>query len=160
MRQRVFKVLFYLIDQWKRFGNAPSKENLALFEELQELGFQAIEIFTALRWLGTLDDIVRQVSTHKSVSIQSMRQFTPLECFQLDSECRGYLLFLEQAQVLTPQAREMIIERALAMEADELCLEQIKWLTLIVLIQQHNSNDPIGWIEEFIMADDHNRRFH
>lgn len=160
MRQRVFKVLFYLIDQWKRFGNAPPKENLALFQELQELGFQATEIFTALRWLGTLEGIMPQAGAHKSVSVQSMRQFTPLECFELDSECRGYLLFLEQAHVLTPHTREMVIERALAMDDEELSLEQLKWLVLIVLIQQHNSNDPMSWIEEFIMADDHNRRLH
>jgi len=159
MRQRVFEVLFYLIDQWKRLGSV-QKENGALLQELEDLGFQPIEIFAAFRWMQSLESLEKRLGENQPISTQSMRQFTPLECLRLDSECRGYLLFLEQAHVLDSQTRELVIERALAMDPDELTLERLKCLVLIVLMRQHNSNDPASWIEEFIMADDLSKCFH
>ena len=132
-----------------------------LFTELQDLGFQSIEIYAAFRWLSALESLVERLGENTPLSEQSIRVFTPIECLKLDSECRGYLLFLEQAHVLNSQTREIVIERALAMDPDELTLERLKWLVLVVLMRQRNpDDDPISWIEEFIMAEDRSKQLH
>jgi len=55
---------------------------------------------------------------------------------RLSTECRGLLLTLERAQVLTVQQREVVIERMLALDADEPDTEQLKWVVLMVLSSQ------------------------
>ena len=52
------------------------------------------------------------------------------------AECRGFLLTLERLGVLTPQQRELVIERMLALDADEPDTEQLKWVVLMVLSSQ------------------------
>jgi len=51
----------------------------------------------------------------------------------------GLLLTLEHARVITPQQREIVIERMLALEADEPDTEQLKWVVLMVLSSQPGS---------------------
>jgi Smg protein len=45
-----------------------------------------------------------------------MRIFTDSEQARLPSECRGYLLSLERTGILSPQQREIVIERLLALD--------------------------------------------
>ena len=65
-----------------------------------------------------------------------MRVFTDGELMRLSTECRGLLLMLERARVLTPQQREIVIERLLALDAEEPDTEQLKWVVLMVLSSQ------------------------
>ena len=65
-----------------------------------------------------------------------MRAFAPRELARLDAACRGFLLYLEQSRVLLPQARELVIERALAATSGSLTLEQLKLIVLMVLWNQ------------------------
>ena len=55
---------------------------------------------------------------------------------RLSTECRGLLLTLERARVLTVQQREIVIERMMALDADEPDTEQLKWVVLMVLSSQ------------------------
>ena len=50
--------------------------------------------------------------------------------------CRGFLLTLEQSGILTPETRELVIERALAAAGDTLSLEQLKLVVLMVVWNQ------------------------
>jgi Smg protein len=68
-----------------------------------------------------------------------VRVFADSELVRLSPECRGLLLTLERARVITPQQREIVIERMLALEADEPDTEQLKWVVLMVLSSQPGS---------------------
>ncbi len=48
-------------------------------------------------------------------------------------ECRGFLLFLEQINVLTTEIREMVIDRVMGLETNEFELDDLKWIILMVL---------------------------
>ena len=52
-------------------------------------------------------------------------------------------MFLESAGVLTPVLREMIIERAMALEDDVVGLERFKVIALLVLWTRHGSVDTL-----------------
>lgn len=43
------------------------------------------------------------------------------------------LLFLEQNEILTPQSRELVIDRVMAIDAVHLTLDNLKWVILMVL---------------------------
>jgi hypothetical protein len=48
----------------------------------------------------------------------------------------GLLLSLERGGILSPTRREIVIERLLALDTEELSLEQVKWVVLMVLSSQ------------------------
>ena len=58
----------------------------------------------------------------------------------LDAKCRGYIARLENTGVLSPGARETVIDRMLALAADtdeSAEIDQLKWVIMMVL----SSND-------------------
>ncbi len=65
-----------------------------------------------------------------------MRIFNSVELSRLDTACRGYLIYLEQIGILSPLQREIVIDRLMALDAGEIDVEQVKWVTLMVLFSQ------------------------
>ena len=55
--------------------------------------------------------------------------------------------------MLTPQQREIVIERMLALDADELDTEQLKWVVLMVLSSQPGQEHAV----ERLGGSDHGR---
>ncbi|HEX2201077.1 MAG TPA: DUF494 family protein [Gammaproteobacteria bacterium] len=45
----------------------------------------------------------------------------------------------------------MVIDRLLALESDELDLEQVKWVVLMVLLNQSGREENLVWLEEIVM---------
>ena len=53
--------------------------------------------------------------------------------------------------ILTPASRELIIDRVMALEADEISIEQLRWVCLIVLYNLSGSDIPYSWLEDIVM---------
>ncbi|MDH5591429.1 MAG: DUF494 domain-containing protein, partial [Gammaproteobacteria bacterium] len=64
-----------------------------------------------------------------------------------------YLLFLEQVGVLDADTREIVIERVMALDADEIDLEQMKWVVLMVLFYQPGHEIAYAWMEDLVFED-------
>ncbi len=56
-----------------------------------------------------------------------------MELTRLSADCRGLLLSLEQVEILSPTQRELVIDRLLALDVEDLNLEQVRWIVLMVL---------------------------
>ena len=93
------------------------------------------------------------------VALTSTRIYTPEEERKLDAECRGFMYFLEQAGVLDATSRELVIDRVLALENDEIEASQLKWIILMVLFNQPGQEHAFVWMEDLVM-DDLNRNLH
>ena len=74
---------------------------------------------------------------------RSFRAYAPRELAKLDAQCRGFLLTLEQSGILTPQNRELVIERSLAASGASLTLEQLKLIVLMVLWNQQTPTSQL-----------------
>lgn len=149
MKENVFDVLMYLFENYME-GEAesePDRESLKV--ELQEAGFPQGEVNKALEWLEGLS-VSRQVDTAKPPADQSIRLFTTKEVEKLDLECRGFLLFLEQSGILAPASRELVIDRVMALETEEIDLEQLKWVVLMVLFNQPGQEVAYAWMEDLV----------
>jgi Smg protein len=68
----------------------------------------------------------------------------------LDLESRGFLMFLEQMGILTPNNRELVIDRVLALDADDMDLEQLKWIVLMVLFNDPGQEAAYAWMEDLV----------
>jgi Smg protein len=64
----------------------------------------------------------------------------------------GLLTFLESSGILNPTQREWVIERALAVDEEELSLDQVKWIILFVLWER-NEAQQFFFIEDLLFSD-------
>lgn len=149
MKENIIDVLLYLFENYIDTEESlkPDKDTLEL--ELERVGFQELEIHKALDWLENMTVLADQPLTQHA----TMRVFSDLEKERLDVECRGYLLFLEQVGVLDVETREVVIERVLALDADEIDLDQLKWVVLMVLFYQPGREVAFAWMEDLVFED-------
>jgi len=133
----VLDILIYVFDRYMlvEAPAVPQREHLA--HELERAGFAAVKVQRALDWLTDLAFRQgRAAPAQTGVQAQGVRVFTDGELMRLSTECRGLLLRLERALVLTAQQREIVIERMLALDAEEPDTEQLRWVVLMVLSSQ------------------------
>jgi Smg protein len=81
-----------------------------------------------------------------------VRVFCEGELSRLSTECRGFLFTLERLGILSPQQREVVIERMLALDSDELDTEQLKWVVLMVLSSQPDQEHAFARLEDLVVA--------
>ena len=103
-------------------------------EELEHAGFEGADVKRALQWLDGLQETPDSESERAAAarSAYSAR----FEQLRLDTDCRGYLMHLEQIGILSPAQRELVIDRLMALDADEIDIEKVKWVVLMVLFSQ------------------------
>lgn len=147
MKETLLDVLMYLFENYHD-GELEDVENqLTLRVELAAAGFPEEEIDHAFAWL---DGLVRQRSApalaHRT---DALRVYTPEENEKLSADCRGFLLYLQQLGIINAESRELIIERLLAL-ACEIDLERVKWVCLLVLINQPGEEEAVVHLEDMV----------
>ncbi|QCI20038.1 MAG: DUF494 family protein [Buchnera aphidicola (Brevicoryne brassicae)] len=131
----MFDILIYLFETYVHSKSKISIDYDSLTNDLSDIGFQQRDIYNTLRWLKNLSCYKKNIiSPINSLSKKmSIRIYTQEESLKLNSDCRGFILFLEQLEILTLDTREMIIERIMELDINEINLEDLKWIILIVL---------------------------
>lgn len=150
MKENVLDVLMYLFENYYMDDDAnmsPDRDSLQV--ELLEAGFPYAEINKAFDWLEGLARY-RETGVPRVQAARSMRLFTIEEEARLDTECRGFLLFLEQMDILDPTSRELIIERVMALDTDEIDITDLKWIILMVLFNEPGNEAACAWIEDLV----------
>ncbi|WP_425401669.1 DUF494 family protein [Escherichia coli] len=79
-----------------------------------------------------------------------LRKFSLQDSRGGSASCRGFLLFLEQIQVLNLETREMVIERVLALDNAEFELDDLKWVILMVLFNIPGCENAYQQMEELL----------
>lgn len=145
----MFDILQYLYDHYLVDDRYPDAESLAL--KLASAGFGQAEIERALSWLDGLAEL--QAEDEDPLAYHGMRLYNEHEIARLAPAGRGFLTFLENAGLLTPHAREWVIERALALEEQEVPAEKIKWIALLALWKLGGPLSAL-WLEDLVREDD------
>ena len=158
MKESILDVLLYLFEHYFTEDAAPplgDRDSLAaspLFSELTQAGFSPAEIHKAFDWLDALSE-QRPDAMAPRAGGPTRVYFGP-ELDKLDTECRGFLLFLEQRGILGADQRELVLDRALALDQDELDLDDLKWVVLMVLFNQPGSEAAYAWMETQMFEED------
>jgi Smg protein len=152
MSDSVIDVLMFLFTQYMEEDSEHEPDRESLSEMLLDAGFRGSEIEKAYAWL---DGLVATETAHAAPpAAGSLRVYCEAELQRLDVECRGFLLFLEQCGILTPASREVLLDRVLALEEDEpIDLEQLKWITMMVLFNQPGEEFAYAQMEDLVFDD-------
>jgi len=152
MNETVVDVLIYLYENYMDGEVQPPTDQDELQEELLQAGFHQDEIEKAFRWLDDLATKAYAPALH-NYRKHSIRIFSPQESLKLNADARGFLLFLEQNEILNPIARELVIERAVALETSFITVDELKWIVLLVLMSQPGQENAFARMEDMVFSD-------
>jgi Smg protein len=181
MNGTVLDILIYVFDRYM-FDEAPEvPEREALARDLESAGFGEANVERALDWLADLagerhrpdlgsaegsaassaagsaaSSAVGAAAGGNAPHIQSaaLRIYSPLELSRLSVDCRGLLLSLENADILKPGQRELVIDRLLALDVEDLTLDQVRWVVLMVLSSQPGQEQACARMETLVFDSD------
>ena len=153
MKETVFDVLMYLFDNYFEEDYEINSDQESLKYELTEAGFSDNQVTKAFDWLEGLTLQKDLIQSDDLTGKSTLRIYGEREMEKLDVKCRGFILFLEQSSVLDAYDREVVIDRAMALEAEEIDLQQLKWVVLMVLLNQPGKEAAFTWMEDIVMDD-------
>jgi Smg protein len=165
MNGTVLDILIYVFDRYM-FDEAPEvPEREQLARDLESAGFAETIVERALDWLADLAGERHRSELYRAPAddgvpagaapLLSMRVYSDRELARLPVDCRGLLMSLEQAEILSPAQREIVIDRLLALEAEDLSMEQVRWVALMVLSSQPGQELACARMETLVFdADD------
>lgn len=146
----MFDVLVYLYENYWRPDACPDHRQLT--RKLSAVGFESDEIQEALTWLESLSSSAQAVQDQGDQ--RSLRIYTSAERELLGDESVGFLSFLESAGVLPAALREMVIDRACAVGAGRMDLEEFKIIILMVFWSLGEEPDALILDELFVDPED------
>lgn len=152
MKESILDVLLYLFEHY--FSEDPDlvRDRDTLQNSLIQAGFSPTEIKKAFDWLDALADQRPAVNVARVDG--PVRIYHGPELDKLDVEGRGFLMFLEQHGILDANQRELVLDRAMALDQDELDLDDLKWVVLMVLFNQPGAEAAYAWMETQMFMDE------
>jgi len=146
----MFDVLVYLYENYWRPDACP--DHAQLTRKLSAVGFDSDEIQEALSWLDGLAGTAQSYSGQQSAD--AMRVYSPAEQELLGEESIGFVSFLESAGVLPPPMREIVIDRATAIGATPIDLDDLKVIVLMVFWSLGEERDALILDELFVAPEE------
>jgi Smg protein len=154
MKETILDVLLYLFENYFYDDPDAVRDRDSLQASLIQAGFAPSEINRAFDWLDELAEHRPAVSAAAGGAPGPVRVYGEVEEARLDTECRGFLMFLEQSGVLDAQQRELVLDRVMALDQDEIDLDDLKWVVLMVLFNQPGSEAAYAWMESLMFEDE------
>jgi Smg protein len=151
MKQNVLDILIFLFEHYLNADEQPLPNSELLKVELTRAGFAPLHVNRALEWLDSLAlGAANGGSAITAGAASAVRVFSDPEQQRLDTDCRGYLLHLENIGILPGAQRELVIDRLMALEADDLELGHVKWVVLMVLFSQPGQEQAYARMEDLV----------
>ena len=148
----MFDILIYLFENYIHSEAEVMVDHDILTDELTRAGFHQDEIYKALKWLeklAALQDVEAYPFLTRVVG-SSYRIYTEQETMLLDTECRGFILFLEQVNLLDFTTREMVIDRVMELDTNDFSIDDLKWVILMVLFNVPGKESAYSQMEDLI----------
>ncbi len=146
MKESILDVLLFLFEHYFYEDPDAVRDRDSLQNGLLQAGFSPTEISKAFDWL---DELARQrpVTSLQPRIAGPVRMYVDIELAKLDRESLGFLMFLEQQGIVDADQRELVLDRVMALDQDELDVDDLKWVVLMVLFNQPGSEAAYAWME-------------
>ena len=152
MKETILDVLLFLFENYFYDDPDAVRDRDSLQHGLIQAGFSPAEIAKAFDWL---EELANQRPVAEDARANGpVRVYVEAEVDRLDRDCLGFLMFLEQHGVLDAEGRELVIDRAMALDQDDLDLDDLKWVVLMVLFNQPGSEAAYAWMETQMFEDE------
>ena len=151
----MFDLLIYMFENY--LSSKPHSDFTNITQELEAAGFDNKEIKNALDWFTQLEKLADKDSIlikHKCENY--LRIFTENEKNKITTEGLGFILFLEQANILKSGEREIILDQAMVINQKTTSLNEVRWIVMMTLWQNGRENDYL-FVEDALYKPEQNR---
>lgn len=135
----MFEVLVFMFENY--FANQAMPDDTTLEQELAEAGFKQNDILGAFSWYEGMKSILNKPELDYSHQATATRLFTKSELKKINTESLGFLIFLQQANVISDMERDLIIDRAMALKQALITIEETRWITMMALWNKGREKD-------------------
>ena len=136
----MFELLIYMFENYLSAQSKLDFNNMSI--ELEAAGFDNDEIKIAFDWFTQLKVMSDKVPLKlKNRTKPKLRIYTANEIEKISPDALGFLIFLEQAQVLNDYEREIIIDRSMALNQNFISIDEIRWIVMMTLWNNGKEND-------------------
>jgi len=136
----MFDLLVYMFENYLSSKNNLDFANMTL--ELEAAGYDNKDIESALDWFTDLKEMSEKIPQSHSLKLSDkLRVFTAKEKEKFSFDGLGFILFLEQAHVLNSVEREIIIDRAMALNQNIINIDEVRWIVMMTLWNNGREND-------------------
>jgi Smg protein len=149
MKENIFEVLIYLFENYLEEVDDALTNSNKIRDELLSAGFEQKEVDKAFDWLESLCE---ENTVHRPTT-SSFRIFSAQESARLDTECRNFIIFLEQSGILSSTNRELVIDRLIALDNEDISLKKLQWVVLMVLLSQPDEEVAFTQMENIVYED-------
>ncbi len=135
----MFEVLVFMFENY--FANHAFPDNDVMAQELSAAGFDQSDISGAVDWFHKMKTMLTEppaVYCHKDTSL---RMFSATELKKISTESIGFLLFIQQANIINDVERDLIVDRAMALKQEHINIEEMRWITMIALWNKGREKD-------------------
>jgi Smg protein len=148
----MFDILVYLFENYIHNEADIYVNHADLTKELSKAGFHDADIFRALKWLDRLSALQEnQTKPYLSKATSNATRILTVEEYRkIDTEGQGFLIFLEQINVLDATTREMVIDRVMDLDGNSISLEDLKWVVLMVLFNVPGRENAYAQMEDLL----------
>lgn len=148
MENTVFDILIYVFDHYM-FEELPANaERESIARDLESAGFGGANVERALDWLADLAEQRERPAVADAA--RGFRIYSSEETARLNAECRGLLISLEHNGILSAHQREIVIDRLMALDVEDLDVEKVKWVALMVLSSQPGQEAAYARMEDLV----------
>ena len=135
----MFEVLVFMFENY--FAHHAMPDCDVMEQELSAAGFEQTDITGAFDWYEEMKMRLTKPDIFYSHKESGMRVFSELELKKINTESIGFVLFLQQANVINDMERDLIIDRAMALKQQVITVEEIRWISMIALWNEGREKD-------------------
>ena len=135
IKEDFLDILLYLFEYYSEDPVRESDTSFVIRDHLIDAGFQDAAIDHAMDWVEIFKNPREGMMLH-APSISSVRILSDDEKNLLDVECQNYISRLEKFGLLTPEKRELLIDKLTSIGFEPMDLEVVKALRILMLFQE------------------------
>lgn len=161
MKEELFEVLMYLFEHHIDREHPERASQEVLFHQLAEAGFTPEIIDKAFLWLDNVTALHNaEAKSEDKLGLSSgFRVFSQEEIKHFGPDIGGLLMKFEQLNILDAYSREIVINRLFAIDPLEIDEQRVKWLVLMVLVDDPENEMALATLEQ-MMKTEVTERFH
>ena len=135
IKEDFLDILLYLFEYYSEDPVRESDTSFVIRDHLIDAGFQDVAIDHAMDWVEIFKNSKDDTMLH-TPSNSSVRILSDDEKNLLDVECQNYISRLEKFGLLTPEKRELLIDKLTSIGFEPMDLEVVKALSILMLFQE------------------------
>ena len=135
LKEDFLDILLYLFEYYSEDPDRESGSNFEIRKHLLGAGFEENAIDHAMDWVEIFKDSPNKTKIVSPLKL-STRIFAAEEKALLDEECQNYITRLEKFGLLTPQKRELLIDKLTSIGFEPMDIEVVKALSILMLFQE------------------------